>query len=255
MACRPCSGVRVRCNAYHFARYCPPIAASRAFASHRNAAPFARLPQGEYDPEATERENDRNIADVGDRVSLLKSITQGIQDEVKTQNGVLDGMVVPRSAPLRGTANTTPHGSAAARGWHKGADIRGVVHVQGIDMSGTKDMLSGTVGRLTKASTENRTAHASGTLLYQACRAMVRRAAFHEGRERAAVSASQRYVSASRHSSDTNRYGIFRLSSWRLNPGLFRLSSGGAAGTSLECRRESFLPAVRLILLHGTATR
>mmetsp|Transcript_4522 Transcript_4522/g.11309 ORF Transcript_4522/g.11309 Transcript_4522/m.11309 type:complete len:118 (+) Transcript_4522:179-532(+) len=68
--------------------------------------------QGEYDPEATERENDRNIADVGDRVSLLKSITQGIQDEVKTQNGVLDGM--------------------------------------GIDMSGTKDMLSGTVGRLTK---------------------------------------------------------------------------------------------------------
>lgn len=75
-------------------------------------APSSAQQDADYDPEAMEKDNDRNISDLGDRVSLLKNITKGIQDEVHTHHGILDNM--------------------------------------GLNMSGTKGMLSGTVDRLTK---------------------------------------------------------------------------------------------------------
>mmetsp|Transcript_21990 Transcript_21990/g.61030 ORF Transcript_21990/g.61030 Transcript_21990/m.61030 type:complete len:91 (-) Transcript_21990:287-559(-) len=59
-----------------------------------------------------ERENDRSMSDLGDRVSMLKNITKGIQDEVHSQHTILDNM--------------------------------------GVDMSGARNMLGGTVDRLGK---------------------------------------------------------------------------------------------------------
>lgn len=47
----------------------------------------------DHDLEAMERDNDRNISDIGERVSMLKNITKGIHDEVQAQHGILDGMV------------------------------------------------------------------------------------------------------------------------------------------------------------------
>eukprot|EP00192_Tetraselmis_astigmatica_P017243 CAMPEP_0117667888 /NCGR_PEP_ID=MMETSP0804-20121206/11225_1 /TAXON_ID=1074897 /ORGANISM="Tetraselmis astigmatica, Strain CCMP880" /LENGTH=109 /DNA_ID=CAMNT_0005475681 /DNA_START=318 /DNA_END=648 /DNA_ORIENTATION=+ len=52
------------------------------------------------------------MSDLGDRVSMLKNITKGIQDEVHSQHTILDNM--------------------------------------GVDMSGARNMLGGTVDRLGK---------------------------------------------------------------------------------------------------------
>mmetsp|Transcript_34007 Transcript_34007/g.80726 ORF Transcript_34007/g.80726 Transcript_34007/m.80726 type:complete len:94 (-) Transcript_34007:402-683(-) len=51
----------------------------------------------DYDAEAMEKENDRSISDMGERVSMLKNITKGIHDEVQGQHSLLDNMVL---APL-----------------------------------------------------------------------------------------------------------------------------------------------------------
>ncbi len=66
----------------------------------------------QVDEESLERENDRGVSDLGDRVGLLKSITKGIRDEVQEQHGILDRM--------------------------------------SLDMSGTRGLLGGTVERLGK---------------------------------------------------------------------------------------------------------
>ncbi|KAG1681168.1 hypothetical protein FOA52_015611 [Chlamydomonas sp. UWO 241] len=44
------------------------------------------------DVESLERENDRGVDVLGDRVGLLKSLTQGIKNEVDSQHSVLDNM-------------------------------------------------------------------------------------------------------------------------------------------------------------------
>eukprot|EP00191_Tetraselmis_sp_GSL018_P022780 CAMPEP_0177621514 /NCGR_PEP_ID=MMETSP0419_2-20121207/27626_1 /TAXON_ID=582737 /ORGANISM="Tetraselmis sp., Strain GSL018" /LENGTH=74 /DNA_ID=CAMNT_0019121437 /DNA_START=228 /DNA_END=448 /DNA_ORIENTATION=- len=46
----------------------------------------------DYDAEAMEKENDRSISDMGERVSMLKNITKGIHDEVQGQHSLLDNM-------------------------------------------------------------------------------------------------------------------------------------------------------------------
>ena len=75
-------------------------------------APDVGSQQGQVDEESLERENDKGVSDLGDRVSLLKNITKGIQDEVQDQHGILDRM--------------------------------------SLDMSGTRGMLGGTADRLGK---------------------------------------------------------------------------------------------------------
>eukprot|EP00884_Botryococcus_braunii_P002512 jgi/Botrbrau1/12261/Bobra.0323s0004.1 len=44
------------------------------------------------DPESLEKENDRGIESLGDRVGLLRNLTHGIKSEVDSQNKTLDGM-------------------------------------------------------------------------------------------------------------------------------------------------------------------
>ena len=44
------------------------------------------------DPESLERENDRNLETMGDRVSMLKNITMDIHKEADSHHRILDGM-------------------------------------------------------------------------------------------------------------------------------------------------------------------
>jgi len=44
------------------------------------------------DPESLEKQNDVEIADIGDRVSLLKNLTHNLHTEADSQNSVLRGM-------------------------------------------------------------------------------------------------------------------------------------------------------------------
>ena len=54
----------------------------------------------EVDLEALEKDNDREIAALGDRVGLLKNVTGGIQTEVHSQHNILDNMVGPPDFPF-----------------------------------------------------------------------------------------------------------------------------------------------------------
>lgn len=51
-----------------------------------------RTGSSRVDPESLERENDRGVDALGDRVGLLKQLTQGIKNEVDAQHTVLDNM-------------------------------------------------------------------------------------------------------------------------------------------------------------------
>ena len=55
------------------------------------------------DPESLEKQNDVEIADIGDRVSLLKNLTHNLHTEADSQNSVLRGMVRAREPRAAGT--------------------------------------------------------------------------------------------------------------------------------------------------------
>ncbi|KAL6772437.1 BET1 [Auxenochlorella protothecoides x Auxenochlorella symbiontica] len=60
------------------------------------------------DPESLEKENDRDIAALGDRVGMLRNITSGIHAEVEEHHTVLDNMSMSMSGiqlGLRASAN------------------------------------------------------------------------------------------------------------------------------------------------------
>ncbi|KAL4544559.1 hypothetical protein Ndes2526B_g00517 [Nannochloris sp. 'desiccata'] len=49
---------------------------------------------GKVDPESLERENDQNIAALGERVGFLRNITSGIHGETESHHAVLDRMAM-----------------------------------------------------------------------------------------------------------------------------------------------------------------
>ena len=59
--------------------------------SHSRGRAIMSVSRGR-DPESLERENDRSLETMGDRVSMLKNITMDIHKEADSHHRILDGM-------------------------------------------------------------------------------------------------------------------------------------------------------------------